>query len=100
MLDYREIWVLDAEYKADPGERPIVHCLVAHELNSGRRLRLWADQLFECPFDTGDDNLFVAFFASAEWGAFLSLGWAPTRQCYLPARRVPAADQTAIAARR
>ncbi|QEG36314.1 DNA polymerase [Bythopirellula goksoeyrii] len=77
MLDtFREVWLCDFEFQADPGERPKVHCLVAHELLSGKRLRLWVDELGRNPpFSTGSDVLFVAYFASAELGCYLSLGW-------------------------
>ncbi len=41
-------------------------------------LQLWADELRACtkpPFDLGPDILFVAYYASAELGCFLALGW-------------------------
>ena len=56
--------------------------MVARELLSNRLLRLWQDDLVGAPppFGTGDDILFVAYFASAEIGCFLELGWpVPTR---------------------
>ena len=46
---YAEIWLHDFEYVALPGEHPDVVCLVAHELRSGRTLRLWHDELGEQP---------------------------------------------------
>jgi len=52
--------------------------MVALELRSGRCIRLWRDHLEtlpEAPFDTGSDSLFLAYFASAEIGCFLALGW-------------------------
>jgi DNA polymerase-1 len=75
---FSEIWCLDFEFRADPGERPWPVCLVAHELKSGRTLRLWRDELLalpQAPFNVGSDALFVAYFASAELGCFLELGW-------------------------
>jgi DNA polymerase I len=75
-LPYREIWVVDFEFYAPPGERPYVACLVAHELRSGRTLKLWRDQLgSRPPFPIDDQTLFVAFYSSAEWGCFRVLGW-------------------------
>ena len=76
-LPFREVWALDFEFVSDPGDRPRPVCMVARELGSRRLLRLWSDQLVpgEPPFDTGDDVLFVAYFASAEIGCFLQLGW-------------------------
>jgi hypothetical protein len=49
--------------------------MCATDLISGRRLRLWGPELKICPFDTGPDTLFVAYYASAEIGCFLALGW-------------------------
>jgi DNA polymerase-1 len=70
------VWLLDTEYFSLPGERPDPVCLVAWELRSGRKLRLWKDQLGRVPpFSTGPECLFVAFYASAEVGFFLAKGW-------------------------
>jgi hypothetical protein len=77
LLDqFREIWLVDFEFHAPPGHRPEPLCLVAWELRTGRRLTLWRDQLGDRPpFDTGRDSLIVAYYASAECGCFLALGW-------------------------
>ena len=73
---YKEVWCCDFEFQALAGERPMVHCLVAHELRSGRTIRLWADELGDHPpFSIGPDVLVVAYFASAELGCFRALGW-------------------------
>jgi hypothetical protein len=75
---YDEIWVTDFEYRADPGERPVVVCMVAREMRSGRVVRLSRDQLLRlavAPFRTDSRALFVSFYASAELTSFLSLGW-------------------------
>ena len=51
-------------------------CLVAWELRSGRKLRLWSDEFGATPpYPTGPDALFVAYYASAEVGCHLALGW-------------------------
>lgn len=42
---FREIWCVDFEFRADPGERPIPVCMVALEMKSGRELRLWRGDL-------------------------------------------------------
>ena len=44
-------------------------------------IRLWQDELGpKPPFPINDQTLFVAYFASAELGCFLQLGWPmPTR---------------------
>ena len=44
-LPFEEIWLYDFEFVAQPGERPDVVCLAAHELRSGQTLRLWRDEL-------------------------------------------------------
>jgi hypothetical protein len=73
---YREIWVVDFEFGSDPGENPGPVCVVAWELRSGRRIRLWRDQFSALPpYSTGPDVLFVAYYASAELGCHLALGW-------------------------
>src|SRR5262249_16398766 len=76
MLDtFREV-VVDTEFTAIPGERPVPVCVVAHELRSGRRFRLFKGQFGpEPPYAAGADVLFVAFYASADLGAYRLLGW-------------------------
>jgi DNA polymerase family A len=75
-LPFEEIWLWDFEFVPQPGERPDVVCLAAHELRSGRTLRLWRDELGEQPpFRTDDDVLFVCFVANAECACHLALGW-------------------------
>src|SRR3712207_5027783 len=78
MLPFHEAWLCDFEFRADPGERPWPVCMVARELRSGRELRLWRDELLAlpaAPFDTGPGSVVVAYYASAELGCFLALGW-------------------------
>jgi DNA polymerase I len=73
---FREIWLVDFEFMAGSGERPDPVCLCARELRSGRELRLWRDELGPVPpypIDAG--SLFVAYYASAELGCHLALGW-------------------------
>lgn len=75
---YREVWVVDTEFISLPGERPDPVCLVAWELRSGRRERFFKDELRNLkqpPYGIGKDSLFIAYFASAEFGCHLSLGW-------------------------
>ena len=77
-LPFREVWCCDFEFSAPDGERPAVRCLVAREYHTSRLVRIWFDGepiLPHPPFATGPDVLFVAFFASAEMGCFLALGW-------------------------
>jgi DNA polymerase I-like protein with 3'-5' exonuclease and polymerase domains len=73
---FSSIWAADFEFDAKPGERQGVACLVALELRTGQLIRLWQDQLGpQPPYPIGDKDLFIAFYASAEIGCHLSLGW-------------------------
>jgi hypothetical protein len=77
-LPFREVWCCDFEFSAPDGERPAVRCMVAREYHTGRTIRLWLDGEPvppRPPFAVGPDSLFVAYFASAELGCFLALGW-------------------------
>jgi hypothetical protein len=80
-LPFREVWLVDFEFRPedgarDGGARPSPVCLVALELKSGRKLRLWRDEMGSAPpYSTGADSLFVAYYASAELGCHIALGW-------------------------
>ncbi len=77
-IHFREVWLVDFEFSAPPGERPSVVCLVARELATNRKLRLWENELMEmgqAPYAVGEDALFVAYYASAEMTCHLALGW-------------------------
>ncbi len=77
-LPYREVWAVDFEYIAHGGNRPEPVCMIAIELRTRRILRIWRDELHKLeapPLSCGPDSLFVAYFASAELGCFLALGW-------------------------
>jgi hypothetical protein len=75
---FREAWLVDFEFNGAPGDVVRPACLVAHELGSGRTLRLWADEFLGRsvpPYATDAGSLFVAYYASAELGCHLALGW-------------------------
>ncbi len=77
-LPFSSIWGVDFEFIANPGEQPLPVCLVARELRTGELIRLWRDDLqgmTSPPYPIGPDSLFVAYFASAELGCHLALGW-------------------------
>ena len=75
-LPYAEIWAVDFEFGIEPGENPEPVCLVAWELKSRRKVRLWRDQFGAAPpYATDANALFVAYYASAEIGCHLALGW-------------------------
>lgn len=75
------IWFIDFEFRPEggfEGSKPEVVCLVAREYFSGQLYRYWKDDLARmssAPFPTGNKAITVAYYASAEMGAFLSLGW-------------------------
>ncbi|MHC4880021.1 MAG: DNA polymerase, partial [Planctomycetota bacterium] len=79
--NYSAVWLVDFEFQALPGERPVPLCLVARELFTGRLVRVWLEDLpafkerEELPFDVGPDSLYVAYYASAELGCHLALNW-------------------------
>ncbi|MET0107212.1 MAG: DNA polymerase [Sedimenticola sp.] len=75
---FREVWLVDFEFSAPSGERPRVVCLVAWELSTKRKLRIWEDELLGMahpPYAIDGDALFVAYYASAEMGCHMALGW-------------------------
>jgi DNA polymerase I len=72
---FREIWLVDFEFMAGSGERPDPVCLCARELRSGRQLRLWRELGPVPPYPIDAGSLFVAYYASAELGCHLALGW-------------------------
>jgi DNA polymerase-1 len=75
-LPFKEVWLVDFEFGAPPGDMQEPVCLVAWELNSGGKMRLWRDEFGATPpYSTGPDALFVAYYASAEIGCHLALGW-------------------------
>jgi hypothetical protein len=85
-LPYRSIVAADFEFEfgghasfeeaSRSGERPRPVCLVARELRSGREWRLFRGEFDpDPPFPIGPDALFVAYYASAEFGGFRALGW-------------------------
>jgi DNA polymerase I len=75
-LPFDEIWCVDFEFRAPAGERPDPVCLCAHEIRTGRRVRLWWDEFDTVPpYSIGPNSLFVAYFASADLGCHLVLGW-------------------------
>jgi hypothetical protein len=75
---FRSVWLCDFEFTPRPGDPPLPVCMVAREHRTGRILRLWEDELRsrrESPIPIGSDSLFVAYYAPAELGCFLALGW-------------------------
>lgn len=69
---------MDFEFGQEAGGLPVPRCLVAHELFTSRAIQTWLDDGVTpaAPFSLGSDALFVSYFASAELGCYLALGWA------------------------
>jgi len=83
-LPFREIWVGDGEYYPGNGKAnggvdgdPITPlCFVAHEMRSGRTVRLWQDELGPFPpYRLDADALLVTYLATAEFGFHIAKGW-------------------------
>ena len=75
-LPFNEIWAVDFEFDSQPGEKPKPVCLVAWELRSGLKVRVWCDNFGAAPpYPTGPQVLFVSYYASAEISCHLALGW-------------------------
>lgn len=72
---FKHAWNVDFEFVADPGHKPIPICMVAKCMITGTEIRLWGEQLKNCPFDMTADDLFIAYYASAETSCFDVLGW-------------------------
>jgi hypothetical protein len=78
LLPFREIWAVDFEFNFGgcTGNNPVPVCLVAWELRSGRKIRLWCDEFDnKPPYPTDRDVLVIAYYASAEMGCHLVLNW-------------------------
>lgn len=78
LAKFREVWVGDSEFSTSPGNRPDPICMVAHELRTGRVVKLFGDELCQrrmAPYSVESDALFIAYYASAEFSCHLSLGW-------------------------
>jgi hypothetical protein len=83
-LPFPEIWCYDTEFYPGQGRAnggrdgdlitPL--CLVAHEMRSGRTIRLWQDKFGRFPpFRFDADALFIGYMLSAEFGTHIALGW-------------------------
>lgn len=78
LAQFDEVWVGDYEFGGGDGNRPVPVCLVAHGLRSGKKIRLFRDEILALdgpPYSVSKSNLFVAYFASAELTCHLALGW-------------------------
>ena len=83
-LPFREIWVVDCEFYpgvglangGGEGDPLTPLCLIAFEMRSGHLVRLWQNELGPFPpYRLDADALFISYFASAEFGFHVALGW-------------------------
>jgi len=83
-LGFKDVIVLDTEFisRSEIGKSVVPVFLGAVSLVTGRewRIRLLPFRRIECPLPMGDDILYVGYALTAEWSAFLAMGWPlPTR---------------------
>jgi hypothetical protein len=75
-VKFSEVWFVDFEFESKPGNRPRPACLVALELYSRRKIRLWWDEFEDRPpYRIDSDSLIVAYWASAELNCHLAQEW-------------------------
>ena len=72
---FARVWCIDFEFSHQPGGLPMPLCMVALELRSRKLVRVWLDGVQSCPIHFNKSDLIVAYYASAEVGCFLELGW-------------------------
>ena len=73
---FARIWCLDFEFSHQPGGLPLPLCMVAREIRTQDLVRVWlADGQQSPPSPFNKSDLIVAYYASAEIGCFLELGW-------------------------
>src|SRR5579864_4258451 len=76
LLNYfREVVLVDTEFRPRGDGTQEVRCVCALELNSGREHRLWCDAPVPCPYPLDSDCILVAHYASAEIVSHDSLDW-------------------------
>ena len=83
-LPFSEVWCIDFEYYPGRGLAnggvdgdPVTPlCLVAHEVRSGRTIRLWQDELGPFPpYRLDNSALIISYGLAAEFGCHLPKGW-------------------------
>jgi len=74
-LGFRHAWAVDFEFVAPAGHKPKPICMIAKCAITGDVMRLWGDELADDPFIGSTDELFIAYYASAESSCFDVLGW-------------------------
>jgi hypothetical protein len=77
LADFDEVVYLVFEFNGGTGEPSNPVCLVARTLKSGQLFRVWLEGKGRRnpPFPAGPKVLTVAYYATAELGCYLALGW-------------------------
>ena len=78
LADFHQITLIDFEFSAPSGDRPVPICAVVRNFATGHTRCLWEDDLADLsgpPFPSDDSSLLVAYYASAEFGCYDALGW-------------------------
>jgi DNA polymerase I len=73
---FREVWHVDFEFRQDANHRPVPVAMFAQEHRTGTKISMRRAQLLastRAPFNTGPDNLMVAYSAVAELTCFAML---------------------------
>ena len=76
-----EYILIDFEFRPKGGREgnpPEVHCMSSKNMATGEYKNLWADELVllkDHPFGKNENQILVAYFASAEMNCYKSLGW-------------------------
>lgn len=76
---FERVYVIDFEFYSEPGELPKPVCVVSKELVSGEIQVVWLEGedsgTLVPPYSINENDLFVAFYSSAEWNCHLVLDW-------------------------
>lgn len=73
--DFKQIWILDFEFFGESGDPQTPICCTAKDILTGEIKQEWIGKNFkQLPYPISSDNLYVAYYSSAEWGCHLSLG--------------------------
>jgi DNA polymerase I len=72
---FEEVWLIDFEFRKSQEKHQEIICFCAKEYHSGKKIKLWLDQLDKPPFRLDDKVCFVSYMSSAEMRSFISLGW-------------------------
>ena len=76
MAAQKSVWAIDFEFRQRDlsSELPEIRCCCLAELGTGRKIKLWADQLHDPPIDFSD-KILLAHNWGAEYSCFQALGW-------------------------